>query len=102
MTRVITTAGELIGLPEYQEAETGKTARFGISVTTKHREGDEWIDDPPVVYEVVVADKDGLEVAASLGRGDRVLVSGVLRSDVTPAVIEAETIGISVRFHGRG
>lgn len=102
MAGVVTVAGELVSLPEYQESEAGKTARFGIVVVVKHRNGDEWVDDPPVVYDIVVTDDDGMSIVPSLGRGDRVLVSGTVRSAAAGPVIEAETVAVSVRFHGHG
>lgn len=100
MTDAVTVAGDLISLPEFGETAAGKTARFGISVTTRRRDGDDWIDDPALIYEVVVSDEEGLGVVSTIGRGDRILVSGLVRQDRTPPVIEATGISISLRFHG--
>lgn len=94
----VTIAGELAGKPEYVETERGKAAWLHVSVRTKRRVENDWIDDPPVIYEIVVADDEGLGLVAALGPGDRVLVSGTRPTDVTPLVIEAETIALSVRF----
>lgn len=101
MSGIVTVAGELVSVPEYQETGAGKTARFGITVVARHRHGDEWVDDPPVTYEVVVSDDDGMSIASSLRHGDRVLVSGTARSEAGKPVIDAETIAVSVRFHAR-
>jgi single-stranded DNA-binding protein len=103
MTRSITVAGELASMPEYQEAPAGKLAAFAVTVTTRHRdlETGDWVTDPPVTYQVVAAGDEGLAVAASLAPGDRVLLSGTLRDDTTPATIDAETIEPGAHFqHG--
>lgn len=97
----VTIAGELTGEPEYVETERGKAARLHMCVRTKRRVEDDWIDDPPVIYEIVVTDDEGLGLVATLRPGDRVLVSGTASMDVTPPVVEAETLALSVRFQGR-
>ncbi len=100
MDKVVTVAGEVIGGPEYEETEFGKRAWLAISVVTKRRSGDEWVDDPPVVYHVVARDPESMGVAASVGQHSRILVSGVVRGD-QPLIIEADDIVVSVNRHGR-
>jgi single-stranded DNA-binding protein len=99
---MVTLVGEVMAAAEWEETGAGKRAWLGICVVTKHRAGDEWVDDPPVVYRVTAADEESLGLAASLGRGTRILVSGVLRPGTEPPVIEAESIMLSVNRHGRG
>jgi len=97
----ITTVGELTDGPEYLESPTGKAAWFGMSVTTRHRVDDEWVSDPPVVYRVVVSDKENLLLVPSLERGMRILVSGSLHADGGSLVITAEDIAPGIRTHRR-
>ncbi|MGA2824531.1 MAG: single-stranded DNA-binding protein [Streptosporangiaceae bacterium] len=101
MAAIVTVAGELIGAPEYQETAHGKTAVFYLSVMTRHRVDDEWIDDPPVTYRVVTTDEESIGVAASLAEGSRVLVSGLLHSTQQPPVIEADGVSLSLNFRRR-
>jgi len=103
MTRSITVAGELAATAEYQEGPSGKAAVFAVTVTRRHRnpQTGDWVADPTVTYKVVATGDENLAVAPRLSPGDRVLLSGTLRDDTTPAVIDAESIEPAAHFQRR-
>jgi hypothetical protein len=86
--KMTTVAGVVVGGPEYEVIEGNKRAWVALSVIAKRRIDDEWIDDPPVVYHVLVRDDAGLAVVASIAPESRLLVSGVITSEA-PLVLEA-------------
>jgi hypothetical protein len=86
--KMTTVAGVVVGGPEYEVIEGSKRAWVALSVIVKRRIDDEWVDDPPVVYHVLVRDEAGLAVVASLAPESRLLVSGVITSEA-PLVLEA-------------
>lgn len=81
-------------------------AGVSVAVTPRERKGDQWQDGQPAFYRVSAWKKLGENVAASVHRGDRVTVVGVLRPrefehngekrmslDVT-----AESVALDLRF----
>lgn len=101
MEKLVTVAGEMTSGPKYEETGSGKRAWFAISVVTRRREGDGWVDNPPVVYHVVTQEPAAVGVVATLADRARVLVSGVVH-DEHPHVIEADDIAVSLNLQGNG
>lgn len=94
MSRYITAVGILAGLPEYRETSSGKLAVCAVTVTTKRRDPmtDEWVDDPPVTYQLIVTDEPSLAALVTLTGGERVLFSGTVLNEAEFPQVEAESV----------
>jgi single-strand DNA-binding protein len=103
--------GNLTANPELRYTPTG-TAVANLRVATNPRRYDrqsgQWVDGQPSYFDVEVWYGPAENVAESLGKGDRVVILGTLRTKTwTPAeggperskfVVVASEIGTSLRF----
>jgi single-strand DNA-binding protein len=104
----VSIAGNLTGDPELRFTTQGTAvATCRVAVTSRTFEGGEWRDGGTSFYDVTAWRGLAEHVAASVGKGARVMVIGRLRqrSWETPkggrrskVEIEAEEIGPSLRF----
>lgn len=75
----ITVAGNLTREPELRFTAGGTaTCGFGVAVNRRYQQNGEWVDAPTNFFNVTVWGQYGENVAASLSKGDRVLVKGRL------------------------
>ncbi len=110
MTATIVVEGNLTSEPRFAVTATGKAVanlRIAVSSRRKGRDG-EYADTPPVFYDVAVWGQPGEHVADSLHSGDRVLVTGTTYVETyvdtsgdqrTKQVLDADAIGVSLRYH---
>jgi single-strand DNA-binding protein len=76
-THPITVTGNLTGDPALSFTPTGKAvAKFGVAVNKSHKEGEEWVKEDAVFWNVTVWEDQAERVVDSLKRGDRVTVYG--------------------------
>lgn len=75
----ITIIGNLTREPELRFTGGGTaTCGFGVAVNRRYQQNGEWVDAPTNFFNVTVWGQYGENVAASLSKGDRVLVKGRL------------------------
>ena len=75
----ITIIGNLTRAPELRFTGGGTaTCGFGVAVNRRYQQNGEWVDAPTNFFNVTVWGQYGENVAASLSKGDRVLVKGRL------------------------
>lgn len=75
----ITITGNLVREPELRFTAGGTaTCGFGVAVNRRYQQNGEWVDAPTNFFNVTVWGQYGENVAASLSKGDRVLVKGRL------------------------
>ena len=75
----ITIIGNLTREPELRFTAGGTaTCGFGVAVNRRYQQNGEWVDAPTNFFNVTVWGQYGENVAASLSKGDRVLVKGRL------------------------
>ncbi|MFN8021225.1 MAG: single-stranded DNA-binding protein [Acidimicrobiales bacterium] len=75
----ITVIGNLTREPELRFTAGGTaTCGFGVAVNRRYQQNGEWVDAPTNFFNVTVWGQYGENVAASLSKGDRVLVKGRL------------------------
>ena len=75
----ITVIGNLTREPELRFTTGGTaTCGFGIAVNRRYQQNGEWVDAPTNFFNVTVWGQYGENVAASLNKGDRVVVKGRL------------------------
>lgn len=75
----ITIVGNLTREPELRFTTSGTaTCSFGVAVNRRYMQNNEWVDAPTSFFNVTCWGQYGENVAASLGKGDRVLVKGRL------------------------
>ncbi len=71
--------GNLVREPELRFTAGGTaTCGFGVAVNRRYQQNGEWVDAPTNFFNVTVWGQYGENVAASLSKGDRVLVKGRL------------------------
>lgn len=108
MTAQVTIVGNLTKDPELRFTPSGDAvANMSIAVNERVKDGNEWKDGEPSFYEVKAWRKLGEQVAESLTKGNRVIVSGKMRIEKYETktgeiryttVINADEIGESIRF----
>ncbi len=113
-TRIpVTVEGNLTGDPEHGAGESGNEyARFTVAVNDRrlNQTTNTWEDAGTVFHRVVVFNQQARHVAASLRKGDSVLVAGDLRFGTytdketgqtreTRDII-ADNVGASLKFQG--
>jgi single-strand DNA-binding protein len=108
MDTFVTIAGNLTGDPELRFTPNGHAvANFRLAVTSRVREGDAWKDGDTSFFRVNVWRQQAENVAESLTKGNRVIVSGRLKSrawetpqgDKRSAVeIDADEVGPSLKW----
>lgn len=75
----ITITGNLTREPEIRFTTSGTaTCSFGVAVNRRYMQNNEWVDAPTNFFNVTVWGQYGENVAASLAKGDRVLIKGRL------------------------
>lgn len=81
MTTPITIAGNLTGDPELRVTGNGAAVtNFTVAVNERKQSGDQWVDDGATFYRVSVWRDQAEAVADKLTKGQRVIVTGGLRS----------------------
>ena len=79
---------------------------FTVAHTERYKKGDEWVDGPVLFMRVIVWRDAAENVANSVDRGTRVMVSGRLRQrsyekdgvNVQVVELEADEVGVSLKF----
>lgn len=75
----ITITGNLTREPEIRFTTSGTaTCSFGVAVNRRYMQNNEWVDAPTNFFNVTVWGQYGENVAASLAKGDRVIIKGRL------------------------
>lgn len=100
--------GNLTREPELRFTQGGRAVcSFGIAVNRRYQQNGEWKDADPTFFNVSLWGQPGENAAASLKKGDRVMVSGRLEirtwdkedgSKGTSVDIVADEIGVSTKF----
>jgi single-strand DNA-binding protein len=108
MTAHVTIVGNLTKDPELRFTPGGDAvANMSIAVNERVKDGNEWKDGEASFYEVKAWKKLGEQVAESLTKGNRVIVTGKMRIEKYETktgetryttVINADEIGESIRF----
>jgi single-strand DNA-binding protein len=108
MDTFVTVVGNLTGDPELRFTPNGvAVANFRLAVTPRVREGDQWKDGETSFFRVNVWRQQAENVAETLTKGTRVIVTGKLRnrSWETPegekrsvTEIEADELGPSLKW----
>lgn len=109
----ITIVGNLTNDPDLRFTGGASVADFGVAVNDKIKDSSgNWVDGEPTFYRVaawdVHPDKAALaqNVAASLSKGQRVIVTGTLRTEAyekdgdkrTYLSIRADSVGVDLLF----
>jgi single-strand DNA-binding protein len=107
MDTFVTVVGNLTGDPELRFTPSGvAVANFRLAVTPRVREGDSWKDGETSFFRVNVWRQQAENVAETLTKGTRVIVTGKLRNrswqtdggeQGTVTEIEADEIGPSLK-----
>jgi len=110
MTAQVTIIGNLTKDPELRFTPSGDAvASMRVAVNERIKDGTEWKDGEPSFYEVKVWRNLAEQAAASLQKGQRVVVVGKMKIETyttkdgeqrTSTVITADEIGESIRFRG--
>ncbi|ADP83181.1 single-stranded DNA-binding protein [Pseudofrankia inefficax] len=107
----ITLVGNLIDNPNLRITPTGAyVCSFRIASTARRydRAQDRWIDSAPLFIDIICWRRLAEHVAASLGKGDRALVSGRLQQNEFQTLqgerrrryeIYAEAVGLELTWH---
>ena len=81
MDTFVTVAGNLTDDPELRFTPNGHAvANFRLAVTSRVREGDAWKDGDTSFFRINIWRQQAENVAESLAKGNRVIVSGRLKS----------------------
>ena len=109
MTSIITVEGNLTANPRFNYTSGKAVANLRVAVSSRRKGRDgEYADTPAVFYDVTVWGTTAEHVANSLSSGDRVLVTGSTYVESytdsageqrTKQVIDADAIGLSLRYH---
>jgi single-strand DNA-binding protein len=108
MTAQVVIVGNLTKDPDLRFTPSGDAvANFTVAVNERVKEGNDWKDGEASFYEVKAWRKLGEQVAETLTKGTRVIVSGKMKIDKYEAkdggtrystVINADEVGKSIRF----
>jgi single-strand DNA-binding protein len=108
MDTFVTVAGNLTDDPELRFTPNGAAvANFRLAVTPRVREGDSWKDGDTSFFRINVWRQQAENVAESVAKGNRVIVSGRLKSRAweTPqgdkrsvVEIDADEVGPSLKW----
>ena len=104
----ITIIGNLTREPEIRFTTSGTaTCSFGVAQNRRYMQNNEWVDAPTNFFNVTVWGQYGENVAASLAKGDRVIIKGRLDFrkytnkdgvEVTTHDIVADEVAPSLRY----
>jgi single-strand DNA-binding protein len=108
MDTFVTVVGNLTGDPELRFTPSGvAVANFRLAVTPRVREGDSWKDADTSFFRINVWRQQAENVAETLTKGTRVIVTGKLRNrswqtdggeQRTVIEIEADELGPSLKW----
>jgi single-strand DNA-binding protein len=108
MDTFVTVVGNLTGDPELRFTPSGvAVANFRLAVTPRVREGDQWKDGETSFFRINVWRQQAENVAETLTKGTRVIVTGKLRNrswqtdggeQRTVTEIEADELGPSLKW----
>lgn len=108
MSAQVTVIGNLTKDPDLRFTSGGDAiANFTVAVNERVKDGNDWKDGEPSFYEVKAWRKLGEQVAETLTKGNRVIVTGKMKIDKYEGkdggtryttVITADEIGQSIRF----
>lgn len=101
-------AGNLTRDPELQFTQSGQArCTFTIAVTGRKKVDGEWVDGDPQYYPVVCWGPMGQHTADSVGKGARVVVTGILQQrswetndgDKRSSIeVKADEVAVSMRW----
>lgn len=104
----LSVVGNLTKEPELRFTQSGRpVCSFGLAVNRRYQQGGEWKDADPVFLNVSMWGTPGENAAASLSKGDRVMVTGRLEvrqydksdgSKGTSVDVIADEIAVSLKF----
>lgn len=104
----MTVVGNLTKEPELRYTQSGRpVCSFGLAVNRRYQQNGEWKDADPVFLNVSLWGQPGENLAASVSKGDRVMVTGRLEvrqydktdgSKGTSVDLIADEIGVSTKF----
>lgn len=104
----ITTAGKALDDPQLRFTSSGKAvASVRIVIGHRKKSGDQWVDAGATFLDVQAWDKLAENLAESVRKGDRIIVTGRLATEEwegkdgekrTTQRISADDIGLSVRW----
>ncbi|WP_206446941.1 single-stranded DNA-binding protein [Agrococcus sp. KRD186] len=105
MNDAITVVGSLGADPILKSVNGDRVAEFRLACTARRKEGEEWVDGHTNWYSIEAWGRFAEHVAASLRKGDVVVVLGKLKVDQwesgdkrgTSVKIRAEHVGHSLR-----
>jgi single-strand DNA-binding protein len=105
MNDAITVVGSLGADPVLKSVNGDRVAEFRLACTSRRKEGEEWVDGHTNWYSIEAWGRFAEHVAASLRKGDVVIVLGKLKVDQwesgdkrgTSVKIRAEHVGHSLR-----
>lgn len=105
---IITITGNLAADPELRFTPSGKAvAGFTVVENIRHRnDAGEWVDGQPNYFDVDVWELDAENVAESLEKGNRVIVTGIVRTEKwekdgqtrTKQKIRADEVAVSLKW----
>jgi len=104
---IITITGNLVDAPELRHTPSGAVvANFVVASTPRIFRNGEWIDGDTLFMRCNVWREQAEQMAASLGRGDRVVVTGKFRQRSydkdgqrrTLIELEVDEVGASLRY----
>jgi single-strand DNA-binding protein len=108
MDTFVTVVGNLTGDPELRFTPSGvAVANFRLAVTPRVREGDQWKDGETSFFRINVWRQQAENVAETLTKGTRVIVTGKLRHRTwqtdggeqrTVTEVEADELGPSLKW----
>lgn len=100
----ITITGNVGKDPLVKFTKTGKTfVSFGVAVTERVKEGDEWVDGPTTWFNVTAWDRAAEAIADNVQRGSKVIVTGRFKMEEwtdqdgvlrTSPSVTADTVGV--------
>lgn len=112
MTVQVTIIGNLTKDPDLRFTPGGDAvANFTVAVNERIKDGNEWKDGDPSFYEIKAWRKLGEQVAETLTKGRRVIITGKMKIEKYEAkdggtryttVVTADEIGESIRFRSAG
>jgi single-strand DNA-binding protein len=106
---IITIVGNLVDTPDLRHTPSGAVvANFVVANTPRIFRNGEWIDGDALFLRCSVWREQAEHVAASLNKGDRVVVTGKLRQRSytkdderrTSMELEVDEVGASLRYAG--
>jgi single-strand DNA-binding protein len=104
----ITIIGNLTREPELRFTTGGNAiCNFGVAVNRRYMQNNEWVDAPTQFFNVTTWGQYGENIAASLNKGSRVIVTGRLEFrkyenkdgvEVTTHDINADEVGVILKY----